>query len=599
MTTSLATKYMKPGREPLEEWRVVCRDVGRQARIWAGRNDIIAYVASENTRTEAPAAWMPKLSEMELNNARAFGKGVTPADIGDFTDRGTHYRFPIAAGAVLHEAMHAAHTTFDFDDARNAVGPTVFNRTFMLLEELRIERYGVLRYPQNRVFLKASAMEFAVSTDDAELAQLSLIRQFARVAVLALGRVTIGVLEDADVERTKIAIDKVFAPNTLDKMTSLWKEFTLQDCDRDSELKRMYEIAIEFDALVEKISTAAGDPEDGTPPDLPQWLIDMLKELMKASGRDAFDTQVNARQDIADEQQDERDQKSVAQKNADARERADADKTATKNIHERSIGPNGTNSNSRLTKRRPPTEAERTAAVTIGKALQKARYRDRLVVERMTENPPGRLRTTVAMHGAANKAMGMRKRTEPFRSRGYRTVEDPNLTVGIMCDVSGSMGSTMEPMGIATWVIQEAVRRVQGRAAAIYYGNAVFPTLKPGQHQKDVVFYSAQDGSEAFDEAFKSIDGALSLLHGNGARLLVNVSDGNYRANGQAQACEKWLARCKAMGVAVVWLGLKAGLAQEICERHGAKYVYVGDDVMAAANAIGKACTEALTKASR
>ena len=202
------------------------------------------------------------------------------------------------------------------------------------------------------------------------------------------------------------------------------------------------------------------------------------------------------------------------------------------------------------------------------------------------------------MQGAAYSSRGMNKRIEPFRARVHHHVEDPNLTVGIMCDISGSMGGTMEPMSIATWVMQEAVRKIQGRAAAIYYGNDIFPVLKPGQHQKQVTEYTAADGSEDFNGAFKALDGALTLLHGRGARLLVNVSDGRYRPE-QAAHCERWMARCKAMGVAVVWIGLSGGYAQEICNRHGAQYVEVGSDVMAATNAIGKACTTALNRASR
>ena len=84
----------------------------------------------------------------------------------------------------------------------------------------------------------------------------------------------------------------------------------------------------------------------------------------------------------------------------------------------------------------------------------------------------------------------------------------------------------MQPMASVAWILSEATRRVQGRAAMVYYGNNVFPTLKPGQHLDRVKVYSAPDMTEKFDKAFKALNGGLNLLNGSGALLLVVVSDG-------------------------------------------------------------------------
>lgn len=120
-------------------------------------------------------------------------------------------------------------------------------------------------------------------------------------------------------------------------------------------------------------------------------------------------------------------------------------------------------------------------------------------------------------------------------------------------DISGSMTNAMEPMASMTWIMSEATKRVQGRCATVYYGNDVFPVLKPGQHLDKVKVYTADDGTERFDKAFKAIDGSLGLLNGDGARLLVIVSDLYYVAQEKA-ALTKWVNRCEKAGVAVIIL---------------------------------------------
>ena len=189
--------------------------------------------------------------------------------------------------------------------------------------------------------------------------------------------------------------------------------------------------------------------------------------------------------------------------------------------------------------------------------------------------------------------------TEPWNRIQRKHTEDPNLTIGVMVDISGSMSSAMEPLASAAWILSEATRRVQGKVAMVYYGSAVFPTLKAGQHLTDVNVYTAPDGTERFDEAFKALDGSLDLLHGSGARMLVVVSDGEYTGDEQI-ATRKWLDRCDKAGVGVLWLdaGHYGGSAERRYGKNNvAQFVELGRSVTDAANEIGKAATKALTKA--
>jgi hypothetical protein len=156
----------------------------------------------------------------------------------------------------------------------------------------------------------------------------------------------------------------------------------------------------------------------------------------------------------------------------------------------------------------------------------------------------------------------------------------------------------MRPMATTAWVMSEAVNRIQGNCAMVYYGNDVFPTLKVGQRLKEVHVYSAEDGTEKFDKAFSALDGILNLLHGQGAKLLVIVSDGQYTSD-ETRKCKEIVAKCKEAGVAILWLPFDRGTsAVEL----GGDYAEVMSDVndpLQAVEAIGRACERVLTKVSK
>jgi hypothetical protein len=169
-----------------------------------------------------------------------------------------------------------------------------------------------------------------------------------------------------------------------------------------------------------------------------------------------------------------------------------------------------------------------------------------------------------------------------------------------MVDISGSMSSAMNPMASTAWIMSEAVRRVQGRCAMVYYGSDVFPTLKAGQRLKEVNVYSAPDGTEKFDRAFRALDGALNLINGEGARLLVVVSDGHY-THEETESAKAWVARCSKNGVAVLWLpiGDNGATAKHICGTANAQVVENIIDPSVSAMIIGKNAEKVLSTAGQ
>jgi hypothetical protein len=265
-------------------------------------------------------------------------------------------------------------------------------------------------------------------------------------------------------------------------------------------------------------------------------------------------------------------------------------------------GPIAGKSKSVIQEVRKPLAQERAAAVRVGQALEKAKYRERSQTEVASILPPGRLRTRAVVQGAALKAQGSIKQVEAWRQTKRKHTDDPTLNVGVMVDISGSMRSAMQPMASTAWVLSEAVRRIQGRAGMVYFGQDVFATLKPGQHLTDVTVWTAADGTEEFGKGFKALDGAMNLSYGEGARMLVIVSDGHYRDDQRGEA-KRLLAQADKDGVAILWLdfGAMGNYAKNILRGTDAKIVAVAPDTTPAdiAIEIGKASAEALERVGK
>jgi len=197
----------------------------------------------------------------------------------------------------------------------------------------------------------------------------------------------------------------------------------------------------------------------------------------------------------------------------------------------------------------------------------------------------------------ALRSKGIMSQVETWRHKTRKHTETPNLSIGIMVDVSGSMGSAMKPMASTAWILSEAGRRVQAKTAMVYFGSGVFPTLRVGQHLEDVNVYTAPDGTEKFDLGFQALNGQLDLLGGTSARLLVIVSDACY-TNEEIKACKSWLQRCKQAGVGVLWITYDQGVyASAVIEGSDTQLVKVKGAITEVAEIVGKAGAEALTKA--
>jgi acyl dehydratase len=579
------------------KWLPVGRQIGQMTNEWSGRSDIVAYVG-RGAGGVAPACFIPASAEVEVNVDVAFGFGVEPEDI-DLTTRAGRYEFPRATGAIMHEAFHAKFSQWDMKKAKDALADDEFE-ALVLLEEGRIEAQGLRYMPKAKPFLEACAMEIVIADAGEQFAEMSNTQAAATLVGLVWARVDGGVLRLSDVAEVTDLIDDYLGLDVVVKLRDIATK--AQDHVNHWDAAGLYPLAREWARIVREVAEEKGDakPESGEGEgegEGASMMSEFIEAMMDALAESAENVAISNGDALEDAETAEKYEEVVKEKSEKAKEVKEAKSMASKVFSSGTAEMGAGGTYSKLSHVRPPTSGERIAATVIATKLEKAKYRDRDVTEVASVTPPGRLRARAMVQGAAMRERGIMTQPEAWRRKVRKQTDEPTLTVGVMVDISGSMGAAMEPMATTAYVLSEATNRVQGRAAMVYYGQSVFPTLRAGERMSEVKVYTAPDGTEKFDDAFRAVDGTLDLLYGDGARLLVVVSDGHYTPN-ESAAAKRWMRRCAEEGVAVVWLPFDDGhMAKHVAGEYGV--VLSGRfDPTTVAMEIGQACEKAINTAT-
>ena len=572
------------------EWLATCAQIGRVANEWAGRSDLAVYAGEDAGMGQAIACFIGSTAEIEINLEGAFGKATTPRMVGDFTLRDTQYEWAEPTGVIYHEALHArASDKWDyslFEDEHKKGNQNVLD-AFWSLEESRIERIGILTYPKNKLFLRASALGLALGEIDEEaLAKVSEVRAMAQMSALALARVDAGVLGLADVAKIYERALEVLGEELFEKLRSVWVRF--QNLSNGATVAGL-DLAREW---VELLREADPEGESGSGCG--------MAFVMSAKGdlqEDASGTSISVSIDLADQQLDEEWAQEAEGRAKESKKKSEERKVSEMIFDKREEGSSGTKSRSQLREKRVPKSDERASAVKIAQMLDKAKYRERSVHTRKTQEPLGKLITRNAVQNSAMKSMGLRAELPAWKSKSRKHTDDPTLSIGVMVDISGSMGSAMDAMATTAWVLGEAGRRVQAKTAMVYFGEDVFATLKVGQKLEEVSVWSAPDSTEVFDKGFSALNGALGLTYSDGVRLLVVVSDGNYTPK-ETENAKRIVKECEQAGVAVLFITPKDCYgtgAQDITRGTHAVHLN-GMEVGKIALEIGKSASDALAR---
>jgi hypothetical protein len=570
------------------DWLGVGYEITQLVNSWSGRTDLVVLLGTEAGQG-SPACFLPNLAEIEVNTKVAFGETITPAMIDDLTKRRNQYEFAQAVGAIRHEAYHAKFSAWNIPLAGKTLKQDEFE-ALMLLEEGRIEAWGIKIHADAKFFLRASAMGLIIDElKEVFLAENSTVKSASSIVGLCHARIIAGSLSIYESDELISKVNDVLGKELVEKLESIITQF--QSHDSHSDISASYPLAIEWAQLVRDKAEEMGEQPTSKESEA---FAEMMNEIMKEMSENIS---ISNSDDLSDQENSEDMKESAVAKASTSKEQKKNEEIA-RQVFSKSSGPGESSTNSKLIEKRTPNGVERNSAIKIASALEKAKYRERGLTEIGSVVPPGKLNMRKIIEAKALESRGVFTRPNAFNRKVRKHTDEPTLTVGVMVDISGSMSSAMQPMASTAWIMSEAVRRVQGRCAMVYYGSDVFPTLKAGQRLKEVSVYSAPDGTEKFDRAFRALDGELNLIYGEGARLLVVVSDGHY-TDYETESAKKWIATCSKNGVAVLWLpiGDNGNQARGICKGANAEVIGSITDPSVSASLIGKSAQKVLSTA--
>ncbi|WJK33159.1 VWA domain-containing protein [Solwaraspora sp. WMMA2065] len=457
---------------------------------------------------------------------------------------GHRSKVPIAYGVLLHECAHVLHTHWNPPPSV----PPVVREAALLLEESRIERRYRDARPRDRRWLRRAATAIIDPTD----APTDTPWSAAHAAALLLARVDAKILYPADVRQPRRALTKVLGRPLLKGLRSVWLEAQTVG---DTDTTRMIDLGDRWCRLLGIDPTLT--------PDLPA--DDATTSTIAVAIAGTLDAILNNPADTP------------------PRPAGGRPRTAS----------HGISTHTPITWReRDARDDERHAAARLTALLRRARHREPARTREPSNTPPGRLRTHAAVTLAAQRAAGALPTAQPWHRTVRRPVPDPELTVGILIDASGSMYDFAEPMSSAAWILAQAATRAGATTATLAYGEQVTVLVPPGHRPTKVRDMRADADMERFVDACAEADRLLHLSTPGTARLLIVVSDGHYINPDESQAT---ITRLHNTGCAILWLA-PTGPRQPPKIYDNTTTVAV-DDPATCVNLIGHAAIEALTRA--
>lgn len=493
------------------------------------------------------------------------------------TDNPDHFKaLASLQGVFVHELGHAVHSDSmkDAIDGKESAGAT-------LLEEIRMEARAIEDRPKDATWIRAAAQELILKGEAGQSAPQTKA-QAVQLSVLTEGRVKAGSLKEDDVKGISDALESI-----LDQDERKELEEILQGAvdTEDGQIEEMTDLARRLRELAgepEGWSIAPGENgagEDGESPTLSPEQAEALKEAAKAAAD-------NAASEAATELIHDAEGSQV-DKALDKVE--ESDDNGSDDEKRGGLGaPSGDSMHASL---RDPDLKEKQARNRLSQLLRRARFRDRDRIRVPSNLPPGRLRTREAMRGSAEKAMGRMPSAKPWKKIKRKRVEQPKLRVGLVVDVSGSMGGVIPTVSSTMWVVANAVHDVGGRAAGYSFGDSWNVVVEAQKPPRQVTSFGQGGGTMnpgyAIQQAERDLDFDLP-----GPRVLVIVSDGAWAHTPEGDLADQELKRLIAQGVVV----LSVNVEWEPSE-HPSSRTCVLDAVEEIPEIIGGACLQELQSA--
>jgi hypothetical protein len=549
---------------PKGAWLKLSAALAGQVPDIAGRPDLIVTCAP-GAGHGAPACFFPALALIEVDG-NCLGVDPATADPASPADR---ERYRATWGALIHECAHAAHTRWSPPPAEAAA----WAEAARMLEESRIEAAQTTRRPADRRWIRATITQLILADFTAAGSAPSSPAEAGCAAALILARADTGILETTETGPVASAVTAVIGAPRLAALRKVWQAaHTAADDDARTMLK-----------LGRRWCRILGIQPDTPPPPAP---ADAPGSAPSPVGRAVAQAAAAITAAVAAENAPlpAGPPGKAARRAAENTARASA-ATAASAV----FSPGGPPGATVISGTREPREDEKAAARHLARALRGAAARDRVPVTVTSATPPGRLKMRAALAADAQRAAGALPTAQPFTRTARRHVPAPPLRVAIACDISGSMYEYAGPVASAAWILARAAAAIPAATTAtVLYGHAVTPLTWPGRAPARVTEFTATGNYEKFCDAVGALDGALGLSRPGAARLLVIVSDGDYKKTEPAGG-QKRITRLAAVGCGILWLAPDTPSSPMT----GARVITLTDPA-ASITAIARAATRAL-----
>ncbi|TGB00867.1 hypothetical protein [Streptomyces sp. MZ04] len=530
-----------PPAAPAGHWLRISAALTERLPEIAGRDDVIVTCEVGGTRAGAPAAFYPTQAVIEIDTsvfAPHRPAALQPARHGD------EERYPVAWGALVHEASHSAHSKWTTPAALRG---TAVDGAAQMLEESRVEYTHLARRPGDRPFLRACVGRLVLADFTAHTPNDPW--QAAYAAGLILARRDAGILDADETDPLEETVTAVLGTDLLATLAGIWKAAQVT---RDEDGPQMLAHARAW------CQALGADPHQ--PPPAPGPDAQGQGELAEAIGEtignitaaEAATAAIAAARATRAREKSER-----------AAQEKQAALTATKVFAPSTRRPHapgttkhrGKPPKSPITGTRNPTGAEKAAAGQLARALRTAAYRERTATVTASAAPPGRLNMRGALARDAQKAAGATPTAMPWIHTQRRQAPSPPLRVGIAVDISGSMHEAAAPIASAAWILARATALTDpdSSAATVAYDHFLTAITAPGRTPDRVAEFTADGFGHSLAETTDALSAGLGLTQPGRGRLLVIASDGYYAPDEAARAADR-IKTLTRTGCAVLWL---------------------------------------------
>jgi hypothetical protein len=523
-------------------------------------------------RASAPAAG---LINMKSRNILVDGElfGCDPADIPEPPGPDQLKQLMVVLGVTFHECGHGNHTP---SPEKYETVPKELLSDAQELEEARMEARANESHPRCKTYLRAAVakvlLEHAPERPSEPLTRALAVRQ----AVLVLGRVPAGTLLQSEVA----AVEAEFAQVLGDEDLARVKDIVAEVCKASDEdaIPALIEGARKLAEIEppppEKKGTggvASGGGSGGPGSGGPSWSD--IGEILEAAADAWGESEVTGASNDGELADDLRKL---------ARSIAKGEGEPVKGGGLYGIGLSGPEIPP--AGGRPPVGAELIAVSRLATALRRARTK-RLIREGRVA-PPGRFSGRGAMRQASELQRGAPIRGLAFRTQRTVVQELWHPQVGIVADVSGSMGGHLGALASVLWVVHTAVEEVNGRAGASLFAAEAKLLCTPGQRLTQVPVVTTAGGTTSAGEAIDVLKDAMPLLDRRRPRVVVMIGDGLWLP----MHGEQEISDLQASGCGVISVGIGSEPIP-----HGEDRVVAVSEPLEIAAVIGRACVDVIT----